>query len=949
MAPHLSGEKGTLFSPAETPPRERPYVADDNINNGSSDEQLPEDLRRLLDRAQADDSGEDVYDPDAEGEDTEDDDDGELEEEFGDGGRGVDTGETDEHGGTLQISEFGHEMRQSFIEYSMSVITARALPDVRDGLKPVHRRILYAMNESGIFPNRPHKKSAWTVGEVIGKYHPHGDSAVYEAMVRLAQWFSVRTPLVDGHGNFGNIDGDGAAAMRYTESRLAKPAMELLRDLQKDTVDWQPNYDESLQEPQVLPARFPNLLVNGSSGIAVGMATNIPPHNLGEAVEATCMLIDNPDATTDELMTVMPGPDFPTGAVIMGTDGIREAYETGRGSITVRAKAHVETTKTGRSRLVFTEIPYQVNKGALQEKIAQLVNEKRIEGVSDMRDESNQKGIRLVIELKKDIIPQVVLNNLYKFTQLQTTFGVNNLALVHGVPKCLSLREILQNYIEHQVEVVTRRTRFDLKKAQARAHILEGYLMALDNIDEVIHIIRSSRTDAEASQRLIERFGFSVEQTTAILEMRLRRLTGLSRDQIEEELAGLRRAIAYYEDLLANPEKILAVIKDEMREISRKFSDKRRTEISTEGTKELNVEDLIADEDMVVTVTHAGYVKRTPVATYRSQKRGGKGVQGVNLKDEDFVEELFVASTHDYVLFFSNKGKVYRLKVHELPIGARTARGSAIVNLVPFADGEKIAAVITCRSFPEDEYLMFATTSGTVKKTSMSAYDRTRRDGIIAIKLRSDDELVNVRRVKEGEKVMLVSTDGKAIMFPESDVRPMGRDTSGVRGITLKGDAKMLGMEITNGNGDLFVITEKGYGKRTPVSEYPEHKRGGQGVYTITMTVKKGNLVACRIVGPQHELMIMSNEGVIIRVKVKDISRLGRSTQGVKIMNMADKDSVSTIARMAVRTKKAAKADGGQGALDLASAGAADADEEEPVDLGDGEELSEDLLDGDEE
>ena len=925
-------------------------MADDNINNGSSDEQLPEDLRRLLDRAQADDSGQDVYDPDAEGEDVEeDDDDGELEEEFGDGGRGVDTGETDEHGGTLQISEFGHEMRQSFIEYSMSVITARALPDVRDGLKPVHRRILYAMNESGIFPNRPHKKSAWTVGEVIGKYHPHGDSAVYEAMVRLAQWFSVRTPLVDGHGNFGNIDGDGAAAMRYTESRLAKPAMELLRDLQKDTVDWQPNYDESLQEPQVLPARFPNLLVNGSSGIAVGMATNIPPHNLGEAVEATCMLIDNPDATVDELMTVMPGPDVPTGAVIMGTDGIREAYETGRGSITVRAKAHVETTKTGRSRLVFTEIPYQVNKGALQEKIAQLVNEKRIEGVSDMRDESNQKGIRLVIELKKDIIPQVVLNNLYKFTQLQTTFGVNNLALVHGVPKCLSLREILQNYIEHQVEVVTRRTRFDLKKAQARAHILEGYLMALDNIDEVIHIIRSSRTDAEASQRLIERFGFSVEQTTAILEMRLRRLTGLSRDQIEEELAGLRRAIAYYEDLLANPEKILAVIKDEMREISRKFSDKRRTEISTEGTKELNVEDLIADEDMVVTVTHAGYVKRTPVATYRSQKRGGKGVQGVNLKDEDFVEELFVASTHDYVLFFSNKGKVYRLKVHELPIGARTARGSAIVNLVPFADGEKIAAVITCRSFPEDEYLMFATTSGTVKKTSMSAYDRTRRDGIIAIKLRSDDELVNVRRVKEGEKVMLVSTDGKAIMFPESDVRPMGRDTSGVRGITLKGDAKMLGMEITNGNGDLFVITEKGYGKRTPVSEYPEHKRGGQGVYTITMTVKKGNLVACRIVGPQHELMIMSNEGVIIRVKVKDISRLGRSTQGVKIMNMADKDSVSTIARMAVRTKKAAKADGGQGALDLASAGAADADEEEPVDLGDGEELSEDLLDGDEE
>ena len=909
---------------------------------------LPEDLRRLLDRAQASDEGEDVYDPDEESEDAEDEDDGELEEEFGQAGRGEDSGETDEHGGALQVSEFGHEMRQSFIEYSMSVITARALPDVRDGLKPVHRRILYAMNESGIFPNRPHKKSAWTVGEVIGKYHPHGDSAVYDTMVRLAQWFSMRTPLIDGHGNFGNIDGDSAAAMRYTESRLAKPAMELLRDLQKDTVDWQPNYDESLAEPQVLPARFPNLLVNGSSGIAVGMATNIPPHNLGEAVEATCMLIDNPDATVDDLMTVMPGPDFPTGAVIMGVDGIREAYETGRGSITVRAKAHVESTKTGRNRLVFTEIPYQVNKGTLQEKIAQLVNEKRIEGISDMRDESNQKGIRLVIELKKDVIPQVVLNNLYKYTQLQTTFGVINLALVNGVPKCLSLREMLQHYIDHQVDVVTRRTRFDLKKAQARAHILEGYLMALDHIDEVIHIIRSSRTDTEASQRLIERFGFTPEQTTAILEMRLRRLTGLSRDQIEEELAGLRRAIAYYEDLLANPDKILAVIKDEMREVGRKFSDKRRTEISVEGTKELNVEDLIADEDMVVTVTHAGYVKRTPVATYRSQKRGGKGVQGVNLKDEDFVEDLFVASTHDYVLFFSNKGKVYRLKVHELPIAQRNARGTAMVNLVPFVEGEHAMAVITCRTFPEDEYLMFATRNGVVKKTAMSAYDRTRRDGIIAINLKAGDELVNVRRVRPGDKVMLVSTDGKAILFPESDVRPMGRDTSGVRGITLKGDAKMLGMEITNGNGDLFVITEKGYGKRTPVSEYPEHKRGGQGVYTIAMTAKKGNLSACRVVGPQHELMIVSEEGVIIRVKVKDISKLGRSTQGVKVMNLVEGDRVSAVARMVAHKKKAPKHDENQGMLDLVAAGARDADEPESVDIGGEEQLDDTLLDDEE-
>lgn len=874
-------------------------MADDtNITGGENGADLPEDLRRLLDRASAEDEGTDVYVESDEDEDS--DDDGELEEEFGDAGRGTDSGETDEHGGALQLSEFGHEMRQSFIEYSMSVITARALPDVRDGLKPVHRRILYAMNESGIFPNRPHKKSAWTVGEVIGKYHPHGDFAVYETMVRLAQWFSMRVPLVDGHGNFGNIDGDGAAAMRYTESRLAKPAMELLRDLQKDTVDWQPNYDESLSEPSVLPARFPNLLVNGCNGIAVGMATNIPPHNLGEAIEAACMLIDNPDATTDELMQVMPGPDFPTGAVIMGTDGIREAYETGRGSLTVRAKAHVEDMKSGRSRLVFTEMPYQVNKGSLQEKIAQLVNEKRIEGISDLRDESNQKGIRLVIELKKDVIPQVVLNNLYKYTQLQTTFGVINLALVNGTPKLLTLREMLQHYIDHQVDVVTRRTRFDLKKAQARAHILEGYLMALDHIDEVISIIRSSRTDSEASERLIERFGFTPEQTTAILEMRLRRLTGLSRDQIQEELNGLRQAIAYYEDLLANPEKILGVIKDEMREIERKFADKRRTKINPMGTRELNVEDLIAEEDMVITVTHSGYVKRTPVDTYRAQRRGGKGVQGVNLKDDDFVEDLFVASTHDYVMFFSNKGKAYRLKVHELPIGQRTARGTAIVNLVPFSEGEHATAVITCRDFPADEYLMFATAAGTVKKTAMSAYDRTRRDGLIAINLREGDELVNVRRVREGEKVILVSTDGKAIMFPESDVRPMGRDTSGVRGITLKGDAKMLGMEITNGTGDLFVITEKGYGKRTPVSEYPEHKRGGQGVFTITMTDKKGQLAACRVVDPSHELMIVSTTGVVIRVRVEDISELGRSTQGVKVMDVDEKDSVCALARMEV-------------------------------------------------
>ncbi|MDO4595828.1 MAG: DNA gyrase subunit A [Coriobacteriaceae bacterium] len=915
-----------------------------NEREGMESSGMPEDIKRLLDRAGEEDSAP-VYDPDAETEEEETDDE-ELEESFGVVDRGTSAGE-DVNGGQLQISEFGREMKQSFIEYSMSVITARALPDVRDGLKPVHRRILYAMNESGIFPNRPHKKSAWTVGEVIGKYHPHGDSAVYDTMVRLAQWFSMRVPLIDGHGNFGNIDGDSAAAMRYTESRLAKPAMELLRDLQKDTVDWQPNYDESLAEPQVLPARFPNLLVNGSSGIAVGMATNIPPHNLTECIEATCHLIDNPDATVDELMQIMPGPDFPTGALIMGTDGIRKAYETGRGSITVRAKAHVESTKTGRSRLVFTEIPYQVNKGNLQEKIAQLVNEKRIEGISDMRDESTQKGIRLVIELKKNVIPQVVLNNLYKFTSLQTTFGVNNLALVGGVPKCLSLREILTHYIDHQVDVVTRRTRFDLKKAQARAHILEGYLMALDHIDEVISIIRSSQTDAEASSRLIERFGFTPEQTTAILEMKLRRLTGLERDKIEDELEGLRRAIAYYEELLADQGKILGVIKDEMREISRKFGDKRRTEI-THAEKDLDVEDLIADEDMVVTITHTGYVKRIPVASYRSQKRGGKGVSGVNLKEDDVIDEMFIASTHEYVLFFSTKGKVYRLKVHELPVGTRQARGTAIVNLLPFEEGEKIASVISCREFPDDECLMFATASGMVKKTVMSAYDRSRRDGLIAINLKSGDRLLNVRRVRGGDRVVLATTAGKAIVFAEDQVRATGRDTSGVRGITMKDDAEVLGMEISNGKGDLFVVTERGYGKRTPVADYPEQNRGGQGVYTIQMTERKGKLAAMKTLGPQHELFIITEMATVIRVKTEDVSQTGRATQGVKMMSVADNDRVTAVARMMSAKKKAKAPEGADAPADADPVLANDdvsASEVDRVDIGSDDEALEDLID----
>jgi DNA gyrase subunit A len=916
----------------------------DNTPGSGQGTALPEDLQRLVARAEQEDSDAPVYDPDEVDETAEssDDDDDELEEDFDLEGRGG-SGGTDQHGGQIQYSEFGHEMKQSFIEYSMSVITARALPDVRDGLKPVHRRILYAMNESGIFPNKPHKKSAWTVGEVIGKYHPHGDAAVYDTMVRLAQWFSMRVPLIDGHGNFGNIDGDGAAAMRYTESRLAKPAMELLRDLNKDTVDWQPNYDESLREPVVLPARFPNLLVNGAQGIAVGMATNIPQHNLGEAIDATCMLIDNPDASVDDLMTVMPGPDFPTGATIMGTDGIREAYETGRGSITIRAKAHVESTKTGRNRLVFTEIPYQVNKGSLAEKIAQLVNEKRIEGIADLRDESNRKGIRLVVELKSGAVPQVVLNNLYKMTPLQSNFGVNNLALVDGVPKLLTLKEMLFYYIDHQVDVVTRRTEFDLKKAQARAHILEGLLIALDNIDEVINIIRSSRTDVEASSRLIERFGLDEDQTTAILEMRLRRLTGLERDKIEEELDGLRKAIAYYEDLLANHDKILGVIKEEMLEIKEKYADPRRTEISTEGTKDLDVEDLIADEDMVVTITRSGYVKRLPVATYRSQRRGGKGSQGVKLKENDFVNRIFIASTHEFVLFFSTKGKVYRLKVHELPLAGRQARGTAIVNLLPLEEGETIAAVINTRDFPENEYLLFATENGMVKKTSMSEYARSRRDGLIAITLKPDDRLIAVRRVKDEDRVMLASDAGKVIMWESSQVRPTGRGTMGVRGMTLPDGAKVLGMEITNGQGDLFVITERGYGKRTHVSEYPIQNRGGQGVYTITMTPKKGKLVAVKVVGPQHELMVVSSEGVVIRVKVTDTPLLGRATQGVKIMDVDAEDSVSAVARMAV-AKKARKVNvpEGQATLDLGE------DEGDSIDLGDGEDDTVDENIGDE-
>lgn len=809
-------------------------------------------------------------------------------------------------GSTILPAELSKEMRTSFLEYSMSVIVSRALPDVRDGLKPVHRRILYAMNESGITPKRPHAKSARTVGDVIGKYHPHGDFAVYDTMVRLAQPFSMRVPLVDGHGNFGSIDGDSAAAMRYTEARLDKAAMELLRDLDKETVDFQPNYDESLEEPVVLPARFPNLLVNGSSGIAVGMATNIPPHNLGEAIDATCVMLDNPDCTVDDLLKVMPGPDFPTGGIIMGRKGIRDAYETGRGSLTVRSTCRVEEGKNGRKSIVVSEIPYQVNRTKLLEKIADLIRDKKLPEISNVHDGADRHGIDIIIDLKQNAIPQVVLNKLYKHTQLQVGFGCNMVALVNGVPRTLSLKEMLHYYILHQEEVVERRTRYDLAKAEARAHILEGFVIALDNIDEVIRIIRASKTDSEAKEALMQSFSLSEKQSEAILEMKLRRLTGLEREKIEQELAELREKIEYYKRVLSDKNLLKQIIKEELLEIKDKYNTKRLTKITDEA-KELDVEDLIAEEEVAVTVTKAGYVKRLPVATYRQQKRGGKGMQGVNLKESDFVEHLFISSTHAYMLFFSSFGKVYRLKAYEIPEASRHARGTAIVNLLPLEKGETIAAVIATKDFPEDEYLMFATASGMVKKTSMKLYDRTRRDGLIAINLKDDDKLISVKRVAEGQKVVMVSSAGKAIMWDESEVRAMGRDTMGVRGMTVNADARVLGMEIAHPGSDLFVITELGYGKRTPVAEYPEHHRGGQGVYTITMTPKKGLLAAMKVVDPTDEIMIITEEGVVVRTAVSGVSQLGRSTQGVHVMNVADKDKVTAVAIATSNDKKSAK------------------------------------------
>ncbi|MDY4986583.1 MAG: DNA gyrase subunit A [Eggerthellaceae bacterium] len=796
---------------------------------------------------------------------------------------------------SIRPTDMSFQMKTSFIEYSMSVIVSRALPDVRDGLKPVHRRILYAMNESGITPNRPHSKSARTVGDVIGKYHPHGDSAVYDAMVRLAQPFSMRVPLVDGHGNFGSIDGDSAAAMRYTEARLDRAAMELLRDLDKETVDWQPNYDESLREPKVLPSRFPNLLVNGSQGIAVGMATNIPPHNLGEVVDATCLMLDNPDVTTEELMKVMPGPDFPTGGIIRGRKGIVDAYNTGRGSLTVESKYEIVEKKNGRQSIVIKEIPYGVNRNKQLEKIGELIRDKKLPEISNVHDGADRHGIDIIIELKKDAIPQVVVKKLFKHTHLRTGFGCNMVALVDGVPRTLSLKEILFYYIKHQEEVIVRRTRYDLRKAEERAHIVRGLLIALDNIDEVIQIIRSSRTDAEARTRLMDRFGLSEAQSNAILEMRLRRLTGLEYDKLAGELKELEEKIEYYNRVLQDENLVRAIIKEELQEIKKKFANERRTRITDSEADDISIEDLIAEDDMVVTITKSGYVKRISLSTYRQQKRGGKGMQGVNLKENDFVEHLFVASTHAYMLFFTTKGKVYRKKVYELPEAGRHARGSAIVNYLRLSAGERVSAVIATKEFPEDEYLLFATANGMVKKTSMKLYDRQREEGMIAINLKDDDQLIAVRRIKPEENVVMVSSAGRAIVWNESEVRSMGRDTTGVRGMTVGAEDHVLDMAIAKPDSDLFVITEKGYGKRTKLSEYPSHHRGGEGVYTITMTIKKGLLAAMKVVNDDDQLIIISEEGVVVRTPASGISELGRATQGVRVMNVDAKDKVTAV------------------------------------------------------
>ena len=783
------------------------------------------------------------------------------------------------------------EMKTSFIDYAMSVIVARALPDVRDGLKPVHRRILYGMNELGVTPDKPHKKSARITGDVMGKYHPHGDSSIYEAMVRMAQWWSYRYMLVDGHGNFGSMDGDGAAAQRYTEARMSKIALEMLRDINKNTVDFADNYDASEREPLVLPARFPNLLVNGATGIAVGMATNIPPHNLGETIDAVKLMMDNPEVTTRELMEVLPGPDFPTGALVMGRSGIHKAYETGKGSIVLRSRTEIEETKSGRERIVVTEFPYMVNKTKVHEHIVRLVQEKRIEGITAVRDESNREGVRFVIEVRRDASANVILNNLFKMTQMQTNFGFNMLAIQNGVPKILSLRQILSSYIEHQKEVVTRRTIFDKEKAEARAHILEGLLIALDHIDEVIKIIRNSQTDAEAQAELMSKFKLSERQSQAILDMRLRRLTGLERDKIQSEYDDLVALIADLTDILAKPERVAAIIKEELEEVKRKFGDARRTELMVGEVLSLEDEDLIEETDVLITLSNKGYIKRLDQAEFTAQKRGGRGVQGTGVKDDDFVRELVSTSTHDHLLFFTNKGRVYRLKGYEIPEYGRTAKGLPIVNLLKLDDGESIQTIINVEQDRSDEaYLFFTTRQGLVKRTNVAEFSNIRQNGLKALNLRDEDELINVFLTDGNTDVIIGTKYGYSVRFNESVVRNMGRSATGVRGVNLREGDKVVGASVVTDQDEVLIITEKGYGKRTIASEYPTKGRGGKGIKTANITEKNGALAGLLTVKGDEDLMIITDTGVMIRTGVANISQTGRSTQGVKVMRL-DQDA----------------------------------------------------------
>ena len=783
------------------------------------------------------------------------------------------------------------EMKTSFIDYAMSVIVARALPDVRDGLKPVHRRILYGMNELGVTPDKPHKKSARITGDVMGKYHPHGDSSIYEAMVRMAQWWSYRYMLVDGHGNFGSMDGDGAAAQRYTEARMSKIALEMLRDINKNTVDFVDNYDASEREPLVLPARFPNLLVNGATGIAVGMATNIPPHNLGETIDAVKLMMDNPEVTTRELMEVLPGPDFPTGALVMGKSGIHKAYETGKGSIVLRSRTEIEVTKSGRERIVVTEFPYMVNKTKVHEHIVRLVQEKRIEGITAVRDESNREGVRFVIEVRRDASANVILNNLFKMTQMQTNFGFNMLAIQNGVPKILSLRQILGAYIEHQKEVVTRRTIFDKEKAEARAHILEGLLIALDHIDEVIRIIRNSQTDAEAQAELMAKFKLSERQSQAILDMRLRRLTGLERDKIQSEYDDLVALIADLADILAKPERVATIIKEELEEVKRKFGDARRTELMVGEVLSLEDEDLIEETDVLITLSNKGYIKRLDQAEFTAQKRGGRGVQGTGVKDDDFVRELVSTSTHDHLLFFTNKGRVYRLKGYEIPEYGRTAKGLPIVNLLKLDEGESIQTIINVEQDRSDEaYLFFTTRQGLVKRTNVAEFSNIRQNGLKALNLRDEDELINVFLTDGNTDVIIGTKYGYSVRFNEAVVRNMGRSATGVRGVNLREGDKVVGASVVTDQDEVLIITEKGYGKRTMAGEYPTKGRGGKGIKTANITEKNGPLAGLLTVKGDEDLMIITDTGVMIRTGVANISQTGRSTQGVKVMRL-DQDA----------------------------------------------------------